>query len=73
VFLRILLSSASLFLITFFLPLLTPFDLQRYLKFHYLKTREQTISLLELFIRDGRLGGQPVENIQILLEGLLVS
>ncbi len=68
--LRIGLSSAVLYLATLVLPAMTPFDLEKYLKFHYLKTREQTLSLLDLFARDGIQGGLPVENLEILLEGL---
>jgi ketopantoate reductase len=68
--LRILLSSAGFFLATFFLPLLLPFDLEKYLKFHYLKTRDQTLTLLYVFERDGKRRGLPVENITLLLQGL---
>ena len=57
-------------LATFFLPLLFPFDLEKYLKFHYLKTRDQTLALLELFARDGMKRELPVETIQELLQGL---
>jgi hypothetical protein len=71
--LRILFSSTGFFLTTFFLPLLFPFDLEKYLKFHYLKTREQTLTLLAVFTRDGKRRGLPIENIQILLQGLLTS
>ena len=52
------------------LPLLTPFDLERYLKSHYSKTREQTLDLLELFVKDGIKRGLPVDAIQDLLAGL---
>ncbi len=71
--LGILFSSTGLFLATFFLPLLFPFDLEKYLKFHYLKTRDQTLTLLDVFAKDGKRRGLPVENIQILLQGLLDS
>lgn len=71
--LGILLSSTGLFLATFFLPLLSPFDLEKYLKFHYLKTRAQTLTLLEVFARDGKRRGLPVDSIRILLQGLLDS
>ena len=66
-------SSTGFFLATFFLPLLFPFDLEKYLKFHYLKTRDQTLTLLDVFARDGKRRGLPVENIRILLQGLLDS
>jgi hypothetical protein len=69
--LGILFSSKAFYLATFFLPLLFPFDLEKYLKFHYLKTRDQTITLLDVFARDGKRRRLPVENIQILLQGLL--
>jgi hypothetical protein len=68
--LGILLSSPGLFLVTCFLPLLFPFDLEKYLKFHYLKTRDQTLTLLDVFAMDGKRRGLAVENIRILHEGL---
>ncbi len=64
------LSSAGLFLATFLLPFFPPFDLEKYLKFHYLKTRDQTLALLGLFADDGNERGLPVESIRILLRGL---
>jgi hypothetical protein len=70
VLLRMLCSPAGLFLSTFFLPLLVPFDLERYLEFHYLKTRDQTLTLLDVFAKDGTARGLPVESIQVLLRGL---
>jgi hypothetical protein len=70
VLLGILCSSTGLYLATFFLPLLVPFDLERYLEFHYLKTRDQTLTLLDLFARDGKGRGLPVANIQLLLQRL---
>jgi hypothetical protein len=70
VLLRILCSPAALFLATFTLPLLVPFDLERYLEVHYLKTRDQTLTLLDVFARDGKARGLPVENIQVLSQGL---
>jgi 2-dehydropantoate 2-reductase len=57
-------------LTTLLLPLLMPFDINRYLGFHYRKTGKQTLTLLEVFISDGMQKGQPVENIQILLQAL---
>ena len=69
--LGILFSSKGFYLATFFLPLLFPFDLEKYLKFHYLKTRDQTLTLLDVFTKDGIRRRLPVENIQILLQGLL--
>jgi hypothetical protein len=66
-----ILSSTGLFLATFFLPLLFPFDLERYLRFHYLKTRDQTLHLLGVFAKDGDRRELQVENIRILLNGLL--
>ncbi len=52
------------------LPLLFPFDLERYLKFHYLKTREQTLTLLRLYEKDGEVRGLPTAHIQSLLQAL---
>ncbi len=67
------LSAAGFYLVTLFLPIFFPFDLEKYLKFHYLKTRPQTLALLELFVSDGSGQGLPVQNIRILLQGLLDS
>jgi len=68
--LGILLSSTSMFLGTLLLPLLFPFDLEKYLKFHYLKTRDQTLALLDVFISDGTRRGLPIEHVRGLLQGL---
>jgi hypothetical protein len=62
--------SAAFHLVAMFLPLLTPFELEKYLKFHYTKTREQSVGLLELFIRDGEARNMPVEKIRRLLQAL---
>ena len=62
--------STGFFLATFILPILFPFDLEKYLKFHYLKTRDQTLTLLDIFARDGKRQKSTVENIQVLLQGL---
>jgi 2-dehydropantoate 2-reductase len=69
----ILCSSPALFFIALILPLLFPFEIEKYLKFHYRKTREQTLALLDVFAGDGKRKGLPVENIRILLQGLLDS
>jgi 2-dehydropantoate 2-reductase len=69
--LRGLCSSAGLYLTTLFLPPLFPFDLEKYLAFHYRKTRDQTLALLDLFARDGERQGLPVGNIRGLLGGLV--
>jgi len=68
--LGILLSSTGIFFGTFFLPLFVPFDLEKYLKFHYTKTRDQTLTMLDVFAGDGERRGLPVENIRALLQGL---
>lgn len=52
------------------LPRLAPFDLEAYLRYHYRKTREQSLHLLALFIRDAQEQGLPVENLGVLLAGL---
>jgi hypothetical protein len=74
-FLRTLLSSSVLsacfFLAALLLPLLFPFDLEKYLQFHYTKTREQSVILLNVFMKDAIGRGVPVTNIQSLLMGLL--
>ena len=41
--------SLAFWLATLLLPRLVPFSLEKYLDFHYHKTRAQTVSLLELF------------------------
>ena len=68
--LGILLSSVGFNLLTFILPLLFPFKIEKYLKFHYTKTREQSLTLLDVFESDGKRRGLPVEDIRILLKGL---
>ncbi len=65
--------SLAFSLTTLLLPLLTPFDIHQYLKFHYRKTGKQTLTLLEVFIADGEKKELPVENIRILLQALLDS
>jgi len=69
--LGMLCSSTTFFLIALLLPLLFPFDIEKYLKFHYHKTREQTITLLNVFIKDGEKKNLPVQYIQMLLDQLL--
>jgi hypothetical protein len=64
------LSPVGFFVAACFLPLLFPFDLEAYLRFHYLKTREQTIGLLSVFEDDAGKQGLPVINIQTLLQAL---
>jgi hypothetical protein len=71
--LGIVCSPPMLSLIALLLPLLFPFDIEKYLKFHYRKTRDQTLTLLDVFAGDGKERGLPVENIRILLQGLLDS
>ena len=68
--LGMLCSPAMFFLLSLLLPLPFPFNLGKYLKFHYTKTREQTLTLLDVFARDGERRGLPVENIRSLLQGL---
>jgi hypothetical protein len=63
-------SKATFSLLALCLPLLFPFDIEKYLKFHYRKTRVQTLALLDLYAGDGKTLGLPVENIRILLKGL---
>jgi len=75
VFTRALLSGPVLavgfYLVALLLPVLLPFDGEKYLKFHYTKTREQTILLLNLFMKDATDRGVPVTHLQSLLQGLL--
>jgi voltage-gated potassium channel Kch len=63
--------AASFFLADLFLPLFFPFEIEEYLKFHYTKTRDQTLGLLELFIKDCEKNKRPAEEIRELLQGLL--
>ena len=69
--LELISSTAGFYLATLFLPLLFPFDFEKYLKFHYTKTREQTLSLLNVYINDGEKGGGAVGNIRKLLQGVI--
>ncbi len=62
--------SACFWLVALLLPLLAPFDLEQYLKFHYTKTREQSMLLLDLFMKDCQARGVPVKNLQGLQEAL---
>ena len=64
-------NRVAFYLSTLLLPSLAPFDLEKYLKFHYRKTREQTVNLLQVFIEDGQRGNLPVGKIQLLRQGLL--
>jgi len=66
--LRIALSPAILYAASLVLPRFTPFDLERYMQFHYTKTRDQTMALLDLFIRDGVARGLPVEGVRAMRE-----
>jgi len=63
-------SPVGFYLATVLLPLLFPFDLEKYLKFHFTKIQEQTLSSLERDIKVGEERGVPVGNIQVLLQGL---
>jgi hypothetical protein len=62
--------SAAFFLVSVLLPLLVPFDLEKYLRFHYTKTRKQSLALLELFAADAVERKLPVGNIFILLDAM---
>jgi len=74
-FTRFLLSApvltACFFMVAFLLPLLFPFDVEKYLKFHYTKTRDQTLVLLNVFMKDCMAGGLAVAQIHDLLKGLM--
>ena len=61
--------NAAFSLTTLLLPLLMPFDINKYLGFHYRKTGKQSRKLLEIFIADGKKKGLPVGNIQIAAAG----
>ena len=65
--------SACFFLATFTLPILFPFSLEKYLKFHYTKTREQTIFLLKIYMKDCKNLRVPATNLQNLLTELLAA
>lgn len=49
------------------LPLLFPFDIEKYLQVHYTKTREQTQFLLRLLAQDAERNGLSHTNLTILL------
>ncbi len=63
--------TAAFYLAALVLPHLFPFDVEKYLKFHYTKTREQTLTLLELFEKDGTGRGLPIDKIQTLRQAML--
>jgi len=65
--------SAFFSLASILMPVLFPFDVEKYLQFHYTKTREQSILLLDLFIKDCLRRGFPLDHIQALREGMLDS
>jgi 2-dehydropantoate 2-reductase len=67
---RLLYSTPLFYLASTSLPLLAPFDLERYLRFHYRKTRKQSLHLLALFIQDGERQDLAMENSRALLAGL---
>lgn len=70
ILLAMTLSTAGYYLATFFLPVLLPFDAEKYLGFHYRKTGTQSRHLLDLFLRDTVDKGLPADNIKRLIEGL---
>jgi hypothetical protein len=69
--LNLVLTSVGLSIVTLFLPLFVPFDIEKYLKFHYLKTREQSLNLLKIFASDGEKQELATDNLRSLLQGLL--
>jgi 2-dehydropantoate 2-reductase len=70
---RSLTSSTTFSLVTLILPLLFPFEIEKYLKFHYTKTQEQTLKLLEIYALDGEKLGGEIEHIQMLRQALVES
>ncbi|MFN2298300.1 MAG: ketopantoate reductase family protein [Anaerolineales bacterium] len=62
--------SAAFRLVAAALPMLTPFEIEAYLRFHYTKTRGQTLALLEMFAADGEAKGKGTGNIREVLRGL---
>lgn len=68
---RLISTFFVFFLLTYILPYLFPFDIERYLKFHYIKAHEQTIHLLRLFINDGKEQSLPVGSIELLFDSLV--
>jgi hypothetical protein len=68
--LGVLLSPGGFGLVTALLPWLFPFSIEAYLAFHYRKTREQTLGLLELFAEDADRQSLPSGAIRRLLNGL---
>src|SRR5665648_192776 len=62
--------TAAFSLTASLLPLLVPFDINQYLGFHYRKTGKQSLTLLQLFITDGKKNDLAVANIESLLQAL---
>ncbi len=64
--LHVTVLTAAFYLVALVLPLLFPFDVEKYLQFHYTKTKDQSLTLLDLFEKDGISRGLPVDNIKAL-------
>ena len=66
---KVIASPTSFYLVTIFLPLLFPFNMEKYLNFHFTKIREQTLSSMERDIKIGVGRGKRVANLEVLLKG----
>jgi len=66
---NVIASPTSFYLATIFLPLFFPFNMEKYLKFHFTKIREQTLSSMERDIKVGVGRGKRVGNLEVLLKG----
>ncbi len=60
--------AAAFWLVALLLPALVPFDIQKYLRFHYTKTHVQTLRLLEMYIKDGKGKGMGMEQVEAMME-----
>ena len=52
------------------LSIMTPVDIEAYIKYHFVKTAEQTRFILSHFVAEGEKAGLPVDSLATLLEGL---
>ena len=62
--------AAAFRIVALCLPALLPFDVEKYLRFHYTKTRGQTLALLEMYAGDAEKVKMPAEKIRTLEKAL---
>jgi hypothetical protein len=66
-------SPGGFYFIAWTLPFLFPFDIQKYLQYHYIKTRNQSLTLLDMFEQDCLKIGRSAQNLRLLIQALLNS